>query len=413
MPPRTSINSVKQIFFVKMKNQVGNLVKAGTGLYATGQYLYNLYKSSQNNSELAQLTKENLSRIPNKYLSRSAQMAKKSYSYSPNKKFFKKKELSRLRKKKYKYIKKKKTKRFSKYLNKVKSATNPYIILNSENYQNIVSPGTSTTSNSNVTSFDIGLCRFGLTPTNVGIWDSATDDISTAIVQATGGTISDQSTANRYAQDLHIDKMNAVVTVRNNSNIGVLMEAYWVSPRKSQTVNSTTQDQVIMDERMKTAMNLSYNPPVVDAFRGIGYSENLYDYPILCTRFKMKRIKKFIIYPAQTKMFKMASPVQGKTHNIANLSARTSDPKYHRALVFVTKGLPVHSNETADFTSGPVAYGPYKLDVIVSRKIKVRYVDEKENDNSKSTTTTRIPTILPQNAEIQPAVNPTNALAVS
>lgn len=384
--------------------------KAGAGLLATGNYIYNLFKKSGKTPNFNQHGSKSLSRIPDKYLTSASQMAKKSYSYSPSKRLFKRKiRFLRKAQKKKKY----KFKKFSKYLNKVSATTSPYMVLNSEDYQSVVSQNASTSGNSTIYGFDIGMCRYGLLAPLVGNFNSTTDDIAFAINQATQGVVGNQTDALQYSQDIHIDKMSAIVTLRNNSNIGVSVEPYWIKPRKSQSVDTQVSTSVFIRDRLIDAMNKSYNPPILTADTGMGYSESLFDYPIVCSRFKLKKLKKFILYPAQTKMFNMASPVQGKTHNISNLSSRTSDPRYHRSLIFVFKGLPVHDSSTPDFTAGPVAYGPYKVDCIVSRKIKVRYVQERTNDSNHTITNSRIPTIVPASAEIQPAVNPANALVTS
>lgn len=386
------------------------LAKAGAGLLATGNYLYNVYKNSGKTPNIGQYGTQSLSRIPDKYLTRSAQMAKKSYSYSPLKNKYRKKKIRYLRKK-FQKKKKYKTKKFKKFLNKVQASTNPYTIYNTEDARNIVSPYKPNTGNSALTSFDIGLNRWAVSGAgNAGIWDATQDDISFAIAQATQGQITTQSGAMNYAQDLYIDKMNATVTMRNNSNIGVIVELYWVAPRKGQGGNPAANIDTLIEDRMKAAMNQSYNPPVVDSFENIGYNESLFDYPILCSRFKMKKVKRFLLYPGSTKFFKMACPITGVSHKISNISMRTSDPRFHRALVAVTKGLPVHSNETTNWTSGPVAYGPYKIDCIISRKIKLRMVDERLQDDNRATSGSRIISIPFQNAEIQPAVNPANVV---
>lgn len=395
-----------------MKANPYSLVKAGVGLATTGKYIYDLYKNSGKIPDVGQYDSKSLSRIPNKYLTSRAQMAKKSYSYSPSKTKYRKKKIRYLRKK---FIKKRKykTKKFSKFLNKVVTTTNPYQIQNVEDYRSIVSSANPAAGNSTIFGIDVGMCRFSITGPDTGNWTATIDDLSQCIVEASQGTVTTVGGANNYAQDLHIDKLGAIACLRNNSNIGISMEAFYVSPRKSQASQAQSNSSIYIEDRMIAGMNASYNPPVIDAVQQMGYSENFFDYPNLCSRFKLKRLKKFILYPAQTKFFKISSPAQGKTHNIANLSMRSSDPRYHRSLIFLCKGLPVHSDATADFTSGPVAYGPFKLDVIISRKIKYRLIDERSQDNAKVIGSTRIPVILPANAEIQPAVNPGNSLVTS
>jgi len=115
------------------------------------------------------------------------------------------------------------------------------------------------------------------------------------------------------------------------------------------------------------------------------------------------------MYPAMTKFYDLNTPISGQTFKVNNVFTQVGDPRYHRGLVFVFKGLPVHSTEDPDFLEGDVCYGAWKLDVLVSRKMKVRIGVNPFDRDTHVLGQSRVQPIATAFQEIQPAVNPSNA----
>lgn len=357
-----------------------------------------------------QSTEQRLPRIPQKYKALSSQMAYKSYpKYKKLKKRGKTKGRLRKRLQKKKY----KMKKFGRYLDKVDMYTQPYNILY-QNYSQSLVPSTDPTAgdsrfgNTKLYGDDIGLSRFVASTT--GNWSGTVDDIAQAVVQGTNSAINTTGLADDYNNMMLIDDLSHRICLRNNSNIGVRIKVYYVQRKKTYATASNNDSDCLMIPQLLAAMDESYNPPLTTKIRDtfMNYQASLFDYPTVCARFNLKKTKEFILYPAQTQFFKLKCPISGKPFNVANTTNRTADPRYHRAIVFQLTGLPVHSSDTADFTAGPVAYGAYNVDMLVSKRLKYRLVKEINNENTHGIANTTLTAIPLAKQEIQPAVNPSN-----
>lgn len=382
---------------------------AAAGFDSVKEYLKSFFKpktSKKTSSSIGKTTRrgdKTASKIPSKYSSKaiSKEMAGYSYTRTATKK--------RKNKKKKAYSKRKKyaSKRFVRALNKATVKTSPYYISSSDNYRSVINGNTSVAGNSNLVSVDCGMARW-TSGGAAGIWNNAQDDIAFAVENSTQGVVTDNALAKRYANDVCIDRLDTTVCLRNNTNIGVSVEVYYAK-RKPNFSNDATGTGQTFEEIIIDAMNNSYNPPATGSETSLGYSESLYDYPILCGKITLKRVRKFILYPAMTKFFKLRTPIAGKTFKVNNALNRALDPRWHRGLVFVYKGLPVHSSATPAFAVGDVAYGVWKVDMLISRIVKYRVIPQNNIDDAHVIGVTRINSIAPNLQEIQPAVNPINA----
>lgn len=381
------------------------------GLALAGSSAYKFFTSSGQSSE------PRLSRVPQKYQALSSKMASYSNSKRYKKSLFKKgKTKNRLRKRLS--IKKKKMKKFGKYLDKVDMFTQPYSIYY-QNYSQSLIPSTdlnagdSRFGNTKIYGDDIGLCRFAASTT--GNWTGVIDDIAQGIILGTNNTINTTGLADDYNNMMLIDDLSHKICLRNNSNIGVRIKVYYVSRKKSYATASNNDSDCLIIPQLLAAMDESYNPPYTTKIRDtfMNYQATLFDYPTVCARFNIKKSKEFILYPAQTQFFKLKCPISGRPFNVANASNRTADPRYHRAIVFQLTGLPVHSSDTENMAAGPVAYGAYNVDMLVSKRLKYRLVKEINNENTHGFSNSTLTAIPLAKQEIQPAVNPSNVTLAS
>lgn len=306
------------------------------------------------------------------------------------------------------YKRKRYVKRQVKKFRKYNSLTQPYETHVSNSAENWVSTGFSAHGNSNVTSVDVGLCRFPVGPV-AGIFNPTFDDLSFALNKCYG--ITTTNGAELFDGKIYFDKCRAITQIRNNTNIGVHVDVYYCK-RKMNNSSSQQDTNVLAQNIIQYQMQYSVVPSDANIYRRIGLSSSVFDYPSVCSKLTFKKHSSFILYPAMTKTFKLRSPIEGKIVNIATEFLRTASPKYHRSLVFVTRGLPVHRSDTLDFAAGPVAYGANSIDVLISRKLKFRRPVLQEQDQG-FVPITSIEAISFNNQEIQPAVNPTNALVQS
>jgi hypothetical protein len=333
-----------------------------------------------------------------KYKGRSRTRTRTYTRKRKNNKFSKRSYYKRKR-----YVKKQ-VKKFRKYV----SLTQPYETYTTNFSENWVSTGWSAYGNSNVTSVDVGLCRFTTAPT-LGNFDTTYDDLSYAINKAYG--INSTPDAELYDGRIYFDKVRATTCLRNNTNIGVHVDVYYCKRKANFTATGATPS-VLMSSVIQYQMENSVTPTDADLYKKMGLASSIFDYPSVCSKLTFKKHSSFILYPAQTRTFKIRSPIEGKIVNIATNFVRTASPKWHRSLVFVTRGLPVHKSDTADFTSGPVAYGANAIDVLVSRKLKFRKPVLQEQDEGFVPITAITP-ISFANQEIMPAVNPSNVIVAS
>jgi len=288
--------------------------------------------------------------------------------------------------------------------------TQPYQISVHDDYESWVNSGDSNYGNSAVKSIDVGLARWTTgTGGNVGIWSNTRDDISFATEKATAGTVNSRDVAINYANDVRIDKCEVTACLRNNSNIGVLVDIYYAK-RKKMLAGSSNDTAQLMEDIVISGMQQSYDPPATDPQDTLGYAESLYDFPILCARLDLKKVKSYIHYPAETKFFKIKSPIAGKTFKPSNALNRTADPRWHRGMVFVFRGLPVHNKNDTSWDPGNVTYGAWKMDVITSRIVKYRLSLQETQDDRHIPGSSTLPVISTDDMEIQPAVNPSNAV---
>ena len=333
------------------------------GILATAaQRLYNYYgsyKSSSNPGSIYQKGSKTLSGNKTN-LSQMAYYKKSSFG---SKKYGKKKmDWGKKKKKLWKKKKLRKFKKFAKYMEKVDTATQPYSIETSEDQASWVAPTDATEGNSNIHGIDTGLSRtFAAAAGKTGIWNALEDDLYHGYKQTTTAVINRPDTLH-YNENFMIEKLLTKICIRNNTNIGCKVEMYYVSRKPNNTTTSEFDSEVLMHRQIIQAMKDSYNPPTnVSIENKQSYIETLYDYPEVCRRFNLKLVKSYIHYPAVTKFFNMSCPFAGYARNTADCFRFTADPRFHRALVFVIKGLPVHSSAAGDFVGGPTSYGNWNF----------------------------------------------------
>lgn len=347
----------------------------------------------------------------NLYTQQNYKTTTKMGSHSYSKRRFKKPQYKRKRfHKKTNY--KKQQKNWISKLNRATVATQPYVVSNSQTPLSWSSAAQSTLGNSEIFGVDVGLNRW--TPTaGLGLWTSTVDDIPFCVQAATAGVVNNINVCQQYNNDVRIERMDAKICLRNNSNVGVLCEVYYFKRKKNNSSNDNTNDNS-MRTGILSAMNDSFvTPPVIPPNITMGYADSFYNYPQIGARFTFKKLKSFIFYPAMTKFFNLKCPIAGKTFKPTNACARTIDPRWHRSLIFRFNGLPVHNSTDADFIAGTTAYGEFKIDGIISRVVKYRRTLQPTEDDYIDIDTTRIVNIPVANQEIQPAVNPTNSLLTS
>lgn len=382
--------------------------KVATGAVAAANYLYDVFQSYPSYfTNSGNYTED---------LSKSQTLSKKMGRYkgfSKTFKKFKKRKFDMDSKKKKKLWKKKKMKKFkrqAKYFEKVDTMTQPYSIETSEEPQSWVSSGDGATGNSNIYSVECGLSRNGTqTSATNFLWNATDDDLWHAYKTAFQGQTVTRVNSLHQNEHIMVDKLTTKFCIRNNTNIGCKVEVYHVKRKFNNATSESVDVHAKMRDSLIQAMKDSFNPPTTDAVQNsMSYSETLFDYPEVCRRYTLKLVKSYIHYPAVTKFFNLTTPFAGYARTSADAFRYTADPRWHRALVFVIKGLPVHANTDASFAPGFTAYGGWKLDVIISRKMKVRRIAVRTNDDHHNPNSTRITNILYANQEIQPAVNPDN-----
>jgi len=300
--------------------------------------------------------------------------------------------------------------RMKKFIGKVRKTTlttQPYKVFSASNFQSVISGSTPTLGNSEIFTVEAGLSRYSLSTS--GIWDPVTDDISFAVQQASGGIVNTAVEAREYARDVHIDYIKTKTCIRNNTNVGVQVDVYQVKRKPLNPSINVGVEYSIMNDAIIEAINQSFNPVSTFEKNKIGYSEKITDFPEVINRFDLKQIDSLIMYPAMTKFYDLETPISGKTFKVNNALYLSGDPRWHRGLLFVCKGLPVHSSEDLNFTPGDVCYGAWKLDVLVSRKMKVRIGVNPFDRDTHVLGQSRVQPIATAFQEIQPAVNPSNA----
>nr|QNJ57248.1 capsid protein [Cressdnaviricota sp.] len=382
----------------------------GLGLVGTGlQQAYQYYTNTGSTNS------KGISRIPAKYqlLPKTLQAYSKKMAFYKNSKRFSKGRRIRSKVKKIRKIQKrkvKKMKRFSRYMTSVNALDQPYVNESSQFSQSIASGSAVNTNkfgNGRMFGVDVGCCRFSIS--GEGNWTTTEDDIAYAIKKASSNTVTTLTAADDYAQDLFIDKLSTKIMVRNNTNVGALLTTYHVTPRQDVTATASAQQLIL--PRVLNAMDESINftPAAANAQdQYMGPNSTLFEFPIVCSRFKLKKSKQIILYPGQTKIYKLYSPnLTGKAHKVNYLANVSSNKRYHRGLLFQWCGLPAHDSNTADFTEGPVQYAKTMLDFIVEKKMRYRMIDQHTFENTFASRTTNM-TNLVGNPEIMPAVNPSN-----
>jgi len=399
-----------------MKSYYNTLQAAGL-LASAASSIYSNYGSSKSSTQSGFVSKKRSQTLSN-LNSYSKKMANYKKSKYASKKLFKKSfDISKKKKGLWKKKKMRKFKKFAKYLEKVDTHTTPYSIEAADDYRSwtAATSGAETLGNSNIFSIDTGLSRDVTTAdsTKNGIWNNTHDDLWHAFRVSSVAGVS-RADAQVFNNPWMLEYNKTKICVRNNTNIGCKVEVYLVERKKNNSTTSDLDNDVLMGRALIQAMKNSYNPPTTENIQNqMSYSDNLFDYPNACGRFNIKLVKNYIHYPAVTKFFNLSTPFVGYARNTADTFRYTADPRFHRALVFVVKGLPVHSSTDPDFTSGSTCFGNWKLDVLISRKIKVRKLEWQSTDNHHNTKFTKVPTISIGNQEIQPAVNPSNSLITS
>lgn len=310
------------------------------------------------------------------------------------------------------YAKRKRyVKRFVRKLNKYTQMTQPYIIFTSERAESWAVTGFSGFGNSDVKGVDVGMARWMPgTGSDIGIFNTTRDDLSQAAYE--GYAIGSTATAEGFDNDLFFDDVSAKVCLRNNSNIGVQVDVFYVKRKKSNSASAST-NAAKMEAGIKYFMGQSLQTPNPTIHNQLGSSLTLFDFPSVCSHFTLKKKTSMILYPAMTKYFTVKSPISGKSVRVSNALQKTADPRYHRALIFVTRGLPVHSSDDLDFAVGDTAYGANKIDVLISRRLKFRIPVQPLDEDRYAEGFTNITPVNLNKQEIQPAVNPANALVQS
>lgn len=302
-------------------------------------------------------------------------------------------------------------KRFARRLNKVQDTANPFKISQGENSQTWVESSNSINGNSQIQSVDVGLNRY-LDIGEFGIFDQNLDDIS--YILRTELAIADLDGAQDYNNDIIIEKCFAKVCLRNNTNIGCHVDVYHCSQKRTFGSTLEAPENVIHRFKIAKAMQESMAAPDVNIDHKLTNSSALSDFSAIASRFKLKKIKSYIHYPAVTKYFQVSSPVgNGTSKKISSCFNKTDDPRWHKSLLFIIKGLPVHRDDAPLFGDSQVCYGPTCLDVIISRKVKWRTVTKPTDRDIYLERDAKIPSIALGDMEIQPAVNPTNANVAS
>lgn len=228
------------------------------------------------------------------------------------------------------------------------------------------------------------------------------DDINVACGAA--GAPTNHADQLKYNRPVLIEKLKLKAMIRNNCNIGVLVKVYRVAPR--QDVSVTDNSKYIIS-RLITAFGQSGS--TTQNQNQMPFINTLFDYPEICSDFYLKKIDERIIYPGETHMYKISSPVAGKVRTVSNITTRISDSRFHRALVFQTCGLPVHNNGDDPFeANGIVDYGPYTLDVLYNQQFKVRRINDEAAENEIGYEDLIQEHLEPSEMELMPAVNPAN-----
>jgi len=374
-----------------------------------------IHKAYQHYLKTGSTDSQRLSRIPRKYQlpSKTHQTFTKKMAFYKKSKRFPKGRRIRSKVKKIKRIQKrkvKKMKRFSKYMSSVNAYDQPYINESSQFSQNISSGAALNSSkfgNGRMFGVDVGCCRFSVSGN--GNWSTTDDDISFAIKKATQSAVLSQNVADDYQQEILIDKLSTKIMVRNNTNVGVLLTTHHATPRND--VNNNASAQQLILPRILSAMDesIDFTPATALAQdQYMGPNSTLFDFPTVCSRFKLKKSKQYILYPGQTKIYKLYTPaLTAKAHKVAYLSNVTSNKKFHRALIFQWCGLPAHDSNSGDFVEGPVQYAKTMLDFIVDKKMRYRMIDQHTLENTNASRLTNMSNIV-GNLEIMPAVNPSN-----
>lgn len=282
-----------------------------------------------------------------------------------------------------------------------------------------VAPDTQRHGNGRLWGYDVGECRTVNGPFN------GRDDIFQAITDVTGITTTED--ARNSDVKVLIEKCEATITARNNTNLGVRFTVYYVRPRHSVTGTTTALHSIRprVLASMDTSISVSPVPaavPPTASKPGANLQDSymtpqttLYEYNDVCTKFVLKKKKTFLFLPGQTLQFKVKSPVVGKARSCADLMHHQSNKNYHRAILFTMTGLPVHNTATAAYTEGDTTYGPCLIDFNVDHIVKYRKPPQDANNpqTTRDATNTTAPVILLTGQEIMPAVNPNNVTVQS
>lgn len=396
-----------------MKNS-NSFTTWGKGLGLVGTGIHQAYKYYTSTGESNQ---ERLSRVPKKYqtLPKDYRPLSSQMVYYKNSKRSYKGRRTRAKSKRSKkiYYKKRiqKIKRQARSLETVKRVTAPSSIRHVVQALSVGSGSAVDTQkfgNGRLWGYDVGLCRFAN-----GDFPGAYDDLAYCINQVTG--ITSSGTASDSNVKILIEKCQAKITVRNNTNVGVRLNIYYVSPRYSQS--DATSAGTYLRARIVSEMDTSVTPIVTTKVQDQYMTPHttLYEYSDVCGKFKLKKAKSFILYPAMTKEFLIKSPVVGKARSCTKLAEHFSSKFFHRSIIFQWTGLPVHSSDTLPFVEGPCSFGQTMLDFMIDHVVKFRKPEDDFGNvqNTREVTTTTVPIIAIDKQEIQPAVNPSNSILAS
>lgn len=268
----------------------------------------------------------------------------------------------------------------------------PYLQRDTQSSRQVSTNTEEEFGNTSITSFDVGMSGF---PLGDGNWSTNVDDIPQAFFSASNGVTVQFDQLKGYQRKCIIENLEKQVMIRNNTNIGIRMKMYYVSPRVDSN-DSAIEVRLI---------NLLNGQSPVNTNIKLGMNQTLFDFPQITSKYKLKLFRTFILYPGETKLYRVVSPISKKYLNIPMVTKQRSNSKYHRALVIQAHGLPVHSSVTAEFGTGPVAYSPVQYDCIIHHKFKVRSIEDEADENVNFGTLTTIPAMATSLMKILPAVN--------
>lgn len=264
------------------------------------------------------------------------------------------------------------------------------------------------------------------------------DDLTAAVASANQFTTNLVGTAfqatslinsvNTGKRKIYIDYHYSHLQMRNNSNIGVRIQPYYVVPRNNQSISIGAT--VALPPNYLTyngALLAFYNSQIHNGANYPAFPGGPYywtnvsaptDIPFVPEHFKFKKMKPFILYPGQTREKKLIGKLCGKERNAEDFQIGDFGPKLSRGIFFFCTGLPGREDDPtfanpSSNVATTVAPAPVSIDCIYSYKLKCRTLEVPTVDNNfGNSTLIPAPTVLPPaQIYVMPAVNPTNVVA--